>query len=114
MWVPQIVCKRLFIVKLTHIMTKQTQPMSMAPGKVPAGARNDAICIDGKTHFWNDEFTACGICCGVCFFPLGLIYCFLMRERVSFPMAMFREDLHSNEIVDTDLPEVQPGSGMNE
>ncbi|KAG7175440.1 Brain protein I3-like 2, partial [Homarus americanus] len=27
------------------------------------------------------EFTCCGICIGVFFFPLGLLCCFLMQER---------------------------------
>ncbi|KAG0719047.1 Brain protein I3 [Chionoecetes opilio] len=29
----------------------------------------------------QEEFTGCGICLGICFFPLGILCCMLMRER---------------------------------
>merc|ERR1712080_72760 len=29
-----------------------------------------------------DEFTCCGKCLGICFFPIGLVCCFMMREKV--------------------------------
>ncbi|DAZ97709.1 TPA: hypothetical protein N0F65_009608 [Lagenidium giganteum] len=32
-------------------------------------------------HSEHGDFTCCGICCGVCLFPIGLICCFLMREK---------------------------------
>ncbi|XP_050708426.1 brain protein I3-like [Eriocheir sinensis] len=31
--------------------------------------------------FVHEEFTMCGICLAICFFPLGLICCFMMRRR---------------------------------
>ena len=55
---------------------QQTQYLSTAPATygTPAGyaavprqnvtayVPNDAICVDGQTHLWEDEFTPCGIC----------------------------------------------------
>nr|XP_045607104.1 brain protein I3-like [Procambarus clarkii] len=29
----------------------------------------------------QNEFTCCGICLGIFFFPIGLVCCFLMQER---------------------------------
>ncbi|KAF0702314.1 hypothetical protein AaE_016010 [Aphanomyces astaci] len=29
----------------------------------------------------DSDFTICGICCGICFFPAGIICCLLMQER---------------------------------
>uniref|UniRef100_H2YEK2 Uncharacterized protein n=1 Tax=Ciona savignyi TaxID=51511 RepID=H2YEK2_CIOSA len=29
----------------------------------------------------KDEFTCCGVCLAIWFFPLGLICCFMMREK---------------------------------
>ncbi|DAZ97708.1 TPA: hypothetical protein N0F65_009607 [Lagenidium giganteum] len=35
-----------------------------------------------RHEFTEDgDFSCCGICCGVCFFPIGLICCFMMREK---------------------------------
>ena len=37
-------------------------------------------CHNCQVGFMSKEFTCCGICCGVFFFPLGLICCFAMQE----------------------------------
>ncbi|KAK2153661.1 hypothetical protein LSH36_290g03016 [Paralvinella palmiformis] len=35
----------------------------------------------GQVGVLEDDFTCLGICCGILFFPLGLICCLLMRQR---------------------------------
>ena len=37
-------------------------------------------CDKCHTGYMSKQFTCCGICCGICFFPIGLICCFAMRE----------------------------------
>lgn len=52
--------------------------MMMAPtvgimvGGCPAG---------GGAHCIVEDFTPCGICLGIVFFPIGLLCCMVMRER---------------------------------
>ncbi|MPC08159.1 brain protein I3-like isoform X1 [Portunus trituberculatus] len=38
-------------------------------------------CPACRSGILQNEFTCCGICLGICFFPLGLLCCLLMRER---------------------------------
>jgi len=38
-------------------------------------------CPAGGHHAIQEEFTPCGICLGVCFFPIGILCCLLMREH---------------------------------
>ncbi|XP_071540038.1 membrane protein BRI3-like [Panulirus ornatus] len=38
-------------------------------------------CPTCKTGLIQSEFTACGICLAICCFPVGLVCCYLMRER---------------------------------
>ncbi|KAG0719046.1 Brain protein I3 [Chionoecetes opilio] len=54
------------------------QPMVSAQPMVIVSGGNCPACRSG--HLVN-EFTFCGICLGICFFPLGVICCLLMRER---------------------------------
>ncbi|XP_064095687.1 membrane protein BRI3-like [Macrobrachium nipponense] len=38
-------------------------------------------CPNCRVGFFVDDFTCCGICLAIFFFPIGLICCFAMRER---------------------------------
>ncbi|XP_037783236.1 brain protein I3-like [Penaeus monodon] len=59
-----------------HVVT--TQPViSTAPIVVVAGA----TCPACRAGILRNEFTCCGIFLAICFFPLGLLCCFLMMER---------------------------------
>ena len=37
-------------------------------------------CPQCKQGVMVNDFTCCGICLGVCFFPIGILCCFAMRE----------------------------------
>ncbi|XP_063873680.1 membrane protein BRI3-like [Scylla paramamosain] len=54
-----------------------TQPCAPAAQLVVIGA----LCPVCKVGILQEEFTGCGICLGIFFFPLGLLCCLLMRER---------------------------------
>lgn len=54
-----------------------TQPCAPAAQVVVIGA----MCPVCQVGILQDEFTGCGICLGICFFPLGILCCMLMRER---------------------------------
>ncbi|XP_045134630.1 brain protein I3-like isoform X2 [Portunus trituberculatus] len=54
-----------------------TQPCAPAVQVMIIGG----VCHVCKVGIVQEEFTACGICLGICFFPLGLVCCLLMRER---------------------------------
>jgi hypothetical protein len=38
-------------------------------------------CAAGGGHSIVEDFTPCGICCGVCCFPIGLICCLTMKQQ---------------------------------
>ncbi|XP_063588144.1 membrane protein BRI3-like [Penaeus indicus] len=59
-----------------HVIT--TQPViTTTPVVVVAGA----TCPACRAGILRNEFTCCGIFLAICFFPLGLLCCFLMMER---------------------------------
>lgn len=37
-------------------------------------------CPKCPNGYYNPEFTTCGIVLAVCFFPIGILCCWLMRE----------------------------------
>uniref|UniRef100_A0A336KXL0 Membrane protein BRI3 n=1 Tax=Culicoides sonorensis TaxID=179676 RepID=A0A336KXL0_CULSO len=37
------------------------------------------VCRIGMLH---EEFTCCGVCCGIFFFPIGLLCCLTMKDKV--------------------------------
>ncbi|KAJ3101363.1 hypothetical protein HDU97_001404 [Phlyctochytrium planicorne] len=39
------------------------------------------MCAAGGIHSISDEFTCCGIALAIICFPIGLVCCFLMREK---------------------------------
>ncbi|KAJ3114694.1 hypothetical protein HDU96_001788 [Phlyctochytrium bullatum] len=39
------------------------------------------MCAAGGIHAITDEFTCCGITLAILFFPIGLVCCFLMKEK---------------------------------
>ncbi|XP_045134699.1 MAGE-like protein 2 [Portunus trituberculatus] len=47
----------------------------------PPRQMGEKDCPGCRVGIVQEEFTACGICLGICFFPLGLVCCLLMRER---------------------------------
>jgi hypothetical protein len=51
-------------------MTEQNQKVSEQIQYCPAGGAHDI----------EKDFTCCGVTCGILFFPLGLLCCFLMRK----------------------------------
>ncbi|XP_042888498.1 brain protein I3-like [Penaeus japonicus] len=55
-----------------------TQPViTTAPVVVVAGA----TCPACRAGILRNEFTCCGIFLAICFFPIGMLCCFLMMER---------------------------------
>ena len=38
-------------------------------------------CPNCQTGHMTKDFTCCGILCGICFFPIGLVCCFAMQEN---------------------------------
>lgn len=61
---------------------QQQYPMQQAAGGqttvVVVQQGNCPVC---KAGYIVEEFTCCGIVLAILFFPLGLLCCFLMRER---------------------------------
>jgi hypothetical protein len=55
---------------------QQQQTIVVTTQAVATG--NCPVC---RVGFMTDDFTCCGICLAIFFFPLGLICCLLMRER---------------------------------
>ncbi|XP_069958663.1 membrane protein BRI3 [Cherax quadricarinatus] len=69
-------------------MTGQSATVTIQPAPIfvqPANTSNVVVvaataCPACRAGVLQSEFTLCGICLGIWFFPLGLICCFLMRE----------------------------------
>merc|ERR1739842_266945 len=59
-------------------MVVQQQPMVAAQ---PAQVVLVGGCPSCKAGVLQEDFTCCGICLGICFFPIGLLCCFLMKEK---------------------------------
>jgi len=45
-------------------------------------------CAAGGGHEIVDEFTACGLVCGIVLFPVGLICCLTMKDRTCMQCGM--------------------------
>ncbi|KAI8847389.1 hypothetical protein BC829DRAFT_396477 [Chytridium lagenaria] len=54
------------------------QPM-MQPGVVMMQVSPMDMCPSGGIHQFEDEFTCCGIFLAICFFPIGVLCCWMMR-----------------------------------
>nr|XP_027211940.1 brain protein I3-like [Penaeus vannamei] len=59
-----------------HVITAQPV-VTAAPVVVIAGA----TCPACRAGILRNEFTCCGIFLAICFFPIGMLCCFLMMER---------------------------------
>ena len=64
----------------------QQPPMYNQQSPPQQGLPQDQIapqfrCPAGNSHFYKDEFTCCGICLAVCFFPIGLVCCYVMKDK---------------------------------
>jgi hypothetical protein len=57
---------------------QQQQTIVVTTAAQPVGTGNCPVCRNG---YLTEDFTCCGICLGIFFFPIGLICCLLMRER---------------------------------
>ncbi|KAK8738208.1 hypothetical protein OTU49_004106, partial [Cherax quadricarinatus] len=58
----------------TTVVTTQPLPSSVV---LVTGAN----CPACRAGFLRSEFTCCGIFLAICFFPIGMLCCFLMMER---------------------------------
>lgn len=56
----------------------QQQQQVIVVSSGPVGTGNCPVCRNGNLI---EDFTCCGICLAIFFFPLGLICCLLMKER---------------------------------
>ncbi|CAL4116266.1 unnamed protein product [Meganyctiphanes norvegica] len=59
---------------------QQGQPVVVSPTTtvIVVGAQ----CPSCRVGVLEPQFTCCGVCLGICFFPLGLLCCWAMREKV--------------------------------
>jgi len=48
---------------------------------IPVYNPNPGPCAAGGGHDIHEEFTCCGLCLGIVFFPLGLICCLTMKDK---------------------------------
>ncbi|KAK8738213.1 hypothetical protein OTU49_004107, partial [Cherax quadricarinatus] len=60
---------------MPQVITSQTQVLT-TPVVIIGNT-----CPTCRAGILQNEFTCCGICLGIFFFPIGLICCFLMQER---------------------------------
>ncbi|KAJ3101362.1 hypothetical protein HDU97_001403 [Phlyctochytrium planicorne] len=51
------------------------------PQQVVMAVNAAEMCAAGGIHSISDEFTCCGITLAILCFPIGLVCCFLMREK---------------------------------
>ncbi|KAI8050486.1 hypothetical protein BDF22DRAFT_695181 [Syncephalis plumigaleata] len=57
----------------------EAQPqMAVVPDSV---VHADQTCIDGGAHYWMKDYTLCGWCWLICFFPLGVVCCYLTADE---------------------------------
>ncbi len=59
--------------ELFHVQAVSTHVQAPSTVSIPIGVPN--ICIAGGAHVLETEFTFCGLCCAVFFFPLGVLFC---------------------------------------
>ncbi|KAH8300369.1 hypothetical protein KR018_000004 [Drosophila ironensis] len=66
----------------------ETTPVSVViqqPAVVTAPLPTEIIVIGGcpvcRIGYLEDTFSACGLCCAIFFFPLGILCCLAMREK---------------------------------
>ncbi len=55
---------------------------------VPTYVANVGPCAAGGGHEIREEFTACGLVCGILLFPIGLICCLTMKDRTCLRCGM--------------------------
>ncbi|KAJ3099800.1 hypothetical protein HDU96_010553 [Phlyctochytrium bullatum] len=68
----------------SHHVTVQSQyPMQPSHNDVKVTAHGFGVqmCSAGGVHDIKDEFTCPGIVLAILFFPIGLVFCFLLREK---------------------------------
>ncbi|CAH0547657.1 unnamed protein product [Brassicogethes aeneus] len=53
-----------------------TQTIILQPETIIVGG-----CPACRVGVLEDDFTCCGVMCAICFFPLGILCCLLMREK---------------------------------
>ncbi|ETV93675.1 hypothetical protein H310_12442 [Aphanomyces invadans] len=74
------------VVVVTPVETVyEAHPVAASPVGAPlvVTASGQVLKPDGTcAHVRADnEFTCCGICCAICFFPAGILCCLFMQER---------------------------------
>ncbi|CAL4105081.1 unnamed protein product [Meganyctiphanes norvegica] len=52
------------------------------PTRIAVPTMVEGACPSCRVGVLQSEFTCCGICLGICFFPIGLLCCWAMREKV--------------------------------
>jgi len=76
----------------TATVVSQYQPAATVV-TAPGGFGSHGTCPSCHNGIVLDKFTCCGICLGICCFPVGLVCCFLMKEnRCSSCGAKFSVD----------------------
>ncbi|KAJ3206063.1 hypothetical protein HDU67_008411 [Dinochytrium kinnereticum] len=53
----------------------------MQQPQVVMAVNSAEMCAAGGVHSIQDEFTCCGIAMAIIFFPIGLVCCFLMKDK---------------------------------
>nr|NP_001163339.1 uncharacterized protein Dmel_CG12012, isoform B [Drosophila melanogaster]ABF85723.1 IP05417p [Drosophila melanogaster]ACZ94611.1 uncharacterized protein Dmel_CG12012, isoform B [Drosophila melanogaster] len=63
----------------------ETTPVSVVIQPAPVAMPTEIIVIGGcpacRIGYLEDTFSACGLCCAIFFFPLGILCCLAMREK---------------------------------
>jgi len=57
------------------------QPLQGQTTTVTAVQVTGGSCSGGGNHFIVEDFTCCGVCLAIFFFPIGVLCCLVMRER---------------------------------
>ncbi|KAK4318483.1 hypothetical protein Pmani_010503 [Petrolisthes manimaculis] len=65
-----------YVAPPTTVITTQPQVVAASPVVILG-----STCPACRAGILQNEFTCCGVCLGIFFFPIGLICCFLMQER---------------------------------
>jgi hypothetical protein len=63
----------------------QSAPVPLHPGSAVIITSSpqfvSGLCVDQQGHYFNEEFTGCGVCLAIAFFPLGIACCWALREN---------------------------------